>query len=186
MRLALLNWDYQVFEWFNGLAGKVPWADLIFVFLAQGIIFLMIAGLALFVLLEKKHQKVRNMQALQALVAGFLGRAVFVTLIRIFFPRPRPFLAAAIHPLITINPAQWSFPSAHATIMFAMAFSLFSVSKNWGVLYLALALVSSLSRIIVGVHYPLDIFGGMLVAAFSSILTYAFFGFWLKKKNHQL
>jgi undecaprenyl-diphosphatase len=179
---SLVDFDYRIFKIFNSLAGRSDAWDLIFVSLSEYILFLMLAGLALFILLQERD-RVRWIAGLQALAAAFIGRALIVSLIRMFFFRSRPFIEAAVTQLVFHNPLEGSFPSGHATVMFALAFSLFFTNIRWGFVYLFLAMVSSLARVVVGVHFPLDIIGGMLVGALSAFLAKWFFDFWLRKRK---
>lgn len=178
----LLDLDYRLFKFFNSFAGISAALDFTFVALAEWVIFAMIAGLALFILL-KKNGKARAALALQALAAAFIGRIFIVSLIRIFFYRVRPFVAGVVTQLEPHNPLEASFPSGHATVMFALAFSLMFGDAKWGIFYFILALISSLSRIAVGVHYPADILGGMLVALFSSIAVKLAWTFLAARRN---
>lgn len=184
LNMQLLDFDYKIFNALNGLAGKSGVWDAIFVFLSEYVIFVLIAGLAVFVLTKKrdsfggaKHSAV----ALQSLAAAFLGRAVFVSLIRIFFNRPRPFVEGIVNQLVAHNPLEPSFPSGHTTVMFALAFSLLFVNRKWGSVYLIIAAVSAFSRVIVGVHFPLDIAGGILVGFIAAILIRRVYLWFLQK-----
>lgn len=57
----------------------------------------------------------------------------------------------------------FSFPSGHATIAFAMAVVLSHKEPKWKWVFYTLAVLISLSRIYLGVHYPLDVvFGAFL------------------------
>lgn len=182
LNLQVIDLDYRIFKFFNGFAGFSPVLDFTFVALAEYVMFLMIAGFALFILL-KKHDKTRIFIALQSFAAAFLGRAVIVSLIRVFFFRTRPFVAGIVNQLVEHNPAEPSFPSGHTTVMFALAFSLLFYDKKWGAVYLIIALISALSRIVVGVHFPFDILGGILVGFLSAIFMKWFFDFWIRRKK---
>lgn len=177
----MLDIDYRIFRVLNGLAGESAALDFVWVALADYVLFLMIAGLALFILMKKRAQE-RRAVTLQALTAAFIGRALIVSLIRIFFYRVRPFVAASVFQLLSHNPMEASFPSGHATVMFALAFPLFQVSIPWGIFYFVLAAASSLSRVIAGVHFPFDILGGMLVGALSAILSKWLFDFIARRR----
>ena len=176
---ALIDFDYRIFRFFNALANKSDALNFIFVALSEYMIFVMIAGLAFFVLLKKNRS--RWQAALQALSAAFIGRALIVSFIRVLFFRARPFVDNIVTQLVSHTPLEGAFPSGHATVMFALAFSLLFVNIPWGIFYLVLAAASSISRVIVGVHFPLDIFGGMLVGGLSAIASRRLFDFFLKK-----
>lgn len=57
----------------------------------------------------------------------------------------------------------YSFPSEHTSIFFALAFSTFFLNKKIGVLMYVLAVLIGLSRVVKGVHYPMDILGGIVL-----------------------
>ena len=63
-----------------------------------------------------------------------------------------------------------SFPSGHTTAAFTMAalLCLQPISRHWKVLILSLAVLVGISRMAVGVHWPLDVLGGVL-----DVLTFA-------------
>ncbi|MBI2638992.1 phosphatase PAP2 family protein [Candidatus Peregrinibacteria bacterium] len=180
---ALRDFDYRIFKIFNNFAGKSQALDAALIALSEYVMFLMIAGLALFVLLRK--DRIRSAAALQAFTAAFIGRAIIVSLVRIFFFRVRPFVAGTVLQLVDHNPLEGSFPSGHATVMFSLAFSLLFVNRRWGFFYLFLAIISSLARITVGVHFPFDILGGIVVAAVSAFAAKWIFDFWLTRRRRK-
>jgi len=84
-------------------------------------------------------------------------------------PRPPAVLGDAVHVIGQAYRAD-SFPSGHATAAFAIGglFVLGLRSLAWSLVVLVIAVLASLSRAVVGVHWPLDIlagaFGGWLCA----------------------
>lgn len=172
MSTILLSIDYAIFSFLNGWAGRSPVLDSFFSFCAEGIIFFMIAGFAFFILQKRQH--IRYVACIEAAASVFIGRIIFASLLHALFFRPRPFVNFSVHQLISISAQSASYPSAHATIMFAMAFSLFFRNRTWGTVYLVLATISSISRVIVGVHYPSDILGGFFVGTAAALCVLAF------------
>lgn len=113
-----------------------------------------------------------------------LGMTLILTqIIRIFIHEDRPFVTFQIIPLISINP--WitfssfslggvnlsSFPSVHTIIISVITFSyIYFKSALYPFLIFSLIWIA-FSRIFVGVHYPLDILGGILVGFISVFLV---------------
>lgn len=176
---SFLNWDYQLFLWLNALAGKSAWGDIFAIIFAQWTIFFLVGGLAVFMVFRKKG-RARGKYVLEALAAAVFSRAIVITLIRLYIERPRPFAHNIVNVLIP-EPFDASFPSSHASIMFALGFSLLLVNRRWGIAYLVFALLSALARVVVGVHFPLDIFVGILVGLISALTLRLLVSSWQKK-----
>jgi undecaprenyl-diphosphatase len=64
---------------------------------------------------------------------------------------------------LTAESLNSSFPSGHSTFAFALAFSIFWYDKKSGIIFIILAILVALGRVLVGVHYPLDILFGALL-----------------------
>lgn len=109
----------------------------------------------------------------KALLLALLSLPIVVLIIKgihIFFFEPRPFVTYQISSLIPYNTVA-SFPSGHASIASAIAFSYTYFKSKWAALFLFLLLWTGFARIYVGVHYPLDIVGGILVGIASVIIA---------------
>lgn len=96
-------------------------------------------------------------------------------------PSPRPFLALDITPLITVSDAMGSFPSTHATFFFALALTLYLKKHKFWRWYFAGAVFIAIGRIAVGVHFPLDIFAGMLLGVTMGFAVFHILEFFKKK-----
>ena len=79
-----------------------------------------------------------------------------------------------ISPLFNPN-QEYAFPSTHASIFSALAFSIFFLHKKVGYIFMLFALLIGLARITAGVHFPIDIFGGFILGAVVAYLV-AYFG----------
>jgi undecaprenyl-diphosphatase len=87
--------------------------------------------------------------------------------------RDRPFVT---YPDITkrTNVGSLSFPSGHTTVAFACATALTLSTKQWQVAVPAYAYAGLVgySRMRLGVHYPSDVLGGMIIGIGSGLLTW--------------
>lgn len=97
-----------------------------------------------------------------ALVVSFL---ISDEILKNLFARPRPFIHFPDTRLLVAAPYQYSFPSGHTTSSFAVAVSFFAKRRRLGLGALILASLIGVSRIYVGVHYPLDVLGGVVVGS---------------------
>lgn len=80
----------------------------------------------------------------------------------------RPFVDLNINPLV--RDVGFSFPSEHATVFMAITVSMFLINKKAGFVFLFLTILIGLSRVVIGVHYPVDIIGGFVVGIIISMI----------------
>ena len=101
-------------------------------------------------------------QLLRAILIPGVG-FVLLSLVRLFINRPRPYETWDIQPLITREKPGNSMPSRHvfSTVIIAMAFYYYFPPA--GVIFLLVGLLSSLVRVLGGMHYPTDVFAGYLL-----------------------
>ncbi len=81
----------------------------------------------------------------------------------------RPFITEHVIPLY--KETGFSFPSEHMAVFTAIAVCMFLVNKKSGIIFSIIAIFIGLSRIIIGVHYPLDILGGLFVGLIISLIA---------------
>ncbi len=93
--------------------------------------------------------------------------------ISLFYYHSRPFVDNLGTQLVEHAPDS-SFPSDHTTFIFSISVMLLfnQSTRNIGSVLCFLSFISGLSRVFVGVHFPLDIFGAILVAIFSSVVVF--------------
>lgn len=110
------------------------------------------------------HQ--RRHQALLALVTSLVALGGNL-LIGEFWQHPRPFMVPVGHTFLH-HVADSSFPSDHMTLALAVSLSLLAGHKNvTGSALFAFSLVIAWGRVYMGVHFPADMAGSLLVALVS-------------------
>jgi undecaprenyl-diphosphatase len=99
-----------------------------------------------------------------AMTRGFIATAIILTTnyaiayLLYFRQRPSEGVLRLIEPYSTK-----SFPSDHAAIATALAWTVASVHPRLGILMAFSALLVALGRIALGVHYPSDVLAGFIV-----------------------
>ena len=89
------------------------------------------------------------------------------------FERPRPLLALSDVRLL-VNPLHDnSFPSGHAATSFALATIISATFPRWRWAAWTTALLIGISRVYVGVHFPLDIVGSAVIGVASGLAVLA-------------
>ena len=93
-------------------------------------------------------------------------------ILKIIFHAPRPFVTHLdVRPLILETPYT-SFPSGHATLFFALATAIYLYDKRAGYVFYVLATLIAISRVVVGVHYPVDIIAGAAIGVLVGYFTH--------------
>lgn len=173
-----------LFKLIFGLSHRNFLIDDIGVFLAEYLPYLLVLGSLIFIFLFEGWKK-RILVFSEGLMALILSRGIITEAVRFFYHSPRPFKALNLPALI--NESSFSFPSGHAALFFALATTIFYLSRRLGIWYFALASVNGIARIFVGVHWPFDILGGAIVGILSAMLIHKLLtsvAMELEKKGH--
>lgn len=149
-----------------GLSNQYQLLDYLMIFGARYVILL--TFLIIFVLVFKGSIKERK--AFLLTILAIPVAVVIIKIIHLFIFEPRPFVTYHFTPLFSYDPDA-SFPSRHASIMSVIAFAYTYFKSKWAILFLTFMIWIGISRIYVGVHYPLDILGGVLVGATSIVIS---------------
>ncbi len=164
--------DWTLFHALNDtLRGRDPAEDAAEIFNAWAIVVLVAAAAAIWFFARPGGSSRLKMATAAAGVSAVLALGFNAALGQLWF-HDRPFVD---HPGETVqlvrHAADNSFPSDHASVSFAVAFAVLFFSRRLGALFLAGALAIGLDRILVGVHYPLDVAASALVGLGSTLLV---------------
>ncbi|BBI34054.1 undecaprenyl-diphosphatase [Cohnella abietis] len=160
--------NYHLFQFINDWAGKYDWVDDIMEWFAQDIVWLMIAVMVcLWFSGKETNQKLVFYSVLSASVAIFIASMLISPEVN----HARPFMEHQVNQLIPHAPDS-SFPSDHATFAFSIAFSTLYFKRRLGIVMVILAILTGISRIYAGVHYPGDILGAIVLSFITSITLY--------------
>lgn len=134
-------------------------------------VMLLLVGLWLYGVYKKDNEP--KLDALMMLYSIGLAFAFYVIL-NLGLPfRPRPETVATIRPLIDHLPDN-SFPSGHAIFAGASVLAAFLYTRRciaWILLIAGIVMV--LSRVLAGIHYPLDILAGVVIGVLGAYGVYA-------------
>lgn len=173
--------NIMLFQMINQFAGKNHYVDQIVIFLTQQapvICLLLWLGALLYTI--KRHLVVKRNLLIISAIATIVALMINYG-IGILYSVPRPFVSSQITHVTTLinHQVDASFPSKHTTGSWTLALTSRGISKKLTIGLFSLAILIGISRIYVGVHWPSDICGGILLAVFVASVTRLVSG-WLK------
>src|SRR3990167_2383686 len=176
----LIDIDQSVFSWFNSLVGVSPILDWKLKFFAVYLIYL-VPVLLLFFWFYPTSPRLRGAREknektqlflLNLLITSVISWQVIARIIGEWINRPRPDTFLGTKELLFHTPT-YAFPSDHALFLaFITTFLFLGGYKKMGWIALIATIIISLSRVIIGFHWPLDVLVGWIIGI---ILAYLFY-----------
>lgn len=153
----LENINYALFALINATPASSWWAIEVATFIAKDLIIIVpLLVVALWLWGPNQRQlvfKVMLALALSLSISWVIGH---------LFPYDRPFVDGVGYNFLH-HAADDSFPSDHGTVIFTFALAFLFWHRVWsGALLLVIASAIAWSRVYLGVHWPLDMLGGLL------------------------
>ncbi len=172
-----MSWE---FDWLYALQRiHNPVLDKIMVFLSlvgeAGIVWI---ALAIVFLIMKKTRRCGAQMAAAMLFTFIIGNLILKNAIG----RDRPCWIDPTVVLIVKNPTDFSFPSGHSMNGFTAAVTILFYNRRWGIAAVVLAALIAFSRLYNFVHFPTDVFAGIVIGMLVACVTNALF-VRVKKEN---
>lgn len=173
------TFNRTVFILINATPNSTQWLLNFALFAAKDLIFI-VPTLSIVLWLWGRKNRIEQQRTLilktnVALIYAFL----IATCVSHILPYPRPF-AVNYGSQFLQHTANAAYPSDHATIIFTFALAFFCWHRVWsGLCLFVMACAIAWARVYVGVHWPLDMLGGLLISALACLaaqLTWQFFG----------
>lgn len=180
-----MYYDVKIFEAVNGLAIHSKILDLLGIFLADYLPYLLGVFLLSFLFWPKENKMKNRAMVLVSIVAALIARYAVKSMILIFYNRPRPYVnLSSAHKLIFMSPTDnlQSFPSGHAIFFFALSTVIYFYNKKLGIFFLICSTIMGIARIFVGVHWPSDILGGVVLGIIVGVVIERFYNIAIKAK----
>lgn len=157
-----------LFPVFNAGANPPPAIVALARFSADWLLYIVVLGLILAWIRQGADDRRRVLDTvLTAVIALAINFAIAAS-----WYHPRPFELGIGHQLLAHGP-ETSFPSDHATILFAIALGMIRArgGRLWSFALLASALAVAWARVYLGVHWPMDMVGSFAVALGAAALV---------------
>lgn len=161
-----------LFNFIHDFAGRSGFWDKAGFFFADTLLYLLMLG-GIWYVLRLPGMRRKIFMIAEICLAVLLSRGIITTIIRFAYHHARPFVALNFTPLISGENPYDSFPSGHMTGLFAFSAILYAHNRKWGIAYFILSALVGLSRVYTGVHWPLDILGGILIGLACAWIVHA-------------
>lgn len=166
MSFSEINID--VFRAINNLGDQLSALNPVVVFFAEYMLYFLCLALVVHWFTRKPKNRMMVIQAVIAtVVAEVLGKIAGQ-----LYSHHQPFAVLSHVNQLVEHEIDNSFPSDHSIVFFAICFSIWLVRKKEWWLWIILALCVAISRIWVGVHYPVDVVTGALLGIISALVMY--------------
>lgn len=164
--------NYELFQQINGLAGHSRLLDNFMIFLSNSVPYVVVILLLYLWFIETKQTGIKIRYTALYAIFSSITALLINAIIHLVYYHPRPFVGHHVHQLVS-HAADSSFVSDHTLLVFAIAWTLFIRNNRGRYIILLWATMVGLSRIYIGVHYPYDVIGSIVLSlATSSLVVY--------------
>ncbi|OTW76165.1 undecaprenyl-diphosphatase [Bacillus thuringiensis serovar cameroun] len=162
--------NYTVFQWINNLAGTSTLLDKVMIVITNSAAY--VAILFMFILWfhnGKKEKAIRKQYTVLYTTLSVMIALLVNVFIHAVYYHPRPFISHDVHQLVP-HAENSSFVSDHSVLVFSIAFVFMLRGEKLKYIALIWAVLVGISRLYVGVHFPLDVIGAAVITIIISSL----------------
>ena len=166
MNLSEIN--IELFRMFNDLGKEVMFLNPIMIFFAKYMKYFLLFGIIMYWFTRKRENRIMIISSMFAFVVA----EVFGAIAGAIHSNNQPFVELNNVNQLIGHAIDNSFPSDHAIEFFSICITFLLFKKNLRYVWLAIAILVSISRVWVGVHYPADILVGAILGIIGAALCY--------------
>ncbi len=168
MSLDISEVNISLFRWVNDLGKEYPFLNPTFIFIAEYMVFLLAISVLFIWFTRNKDNRVMILCASIAFICAFVIGKVS----GLFHSNFQPFVELTDVNKLIHKEKDNSFPSDHTILFFSYCFSFWLFKRGRSILWVLLAVLVGVSRIWVGVHYPLDVLTGIFISLAAATFIY--------------
>lgn len=166
--MVFSQFNIDAFRLINDLGKQYPYLNPVIVFLAEYMLYFLCLSIVVYWFTRTNRNRMMVIQAVIAFIlAEILGKIAGQ-----FHSHYQPFAVLPHVNQLIEHDIDNSFPSDHTILFFSVCISFWLVRKKGEWLWLMLPFCVAISRIWVGVHYPIDVITGALLGVISALFVY--------------
>jgi undecaprenyl-diphosphatase len=156
-----------IFTFLHSFAFHSSLLDSVIIFFAEPFIYIFILFIILNLLWKDRilndgfnlKYVYKKSKSITVIIASTILGYILANLLKILIHADRPFIT--LPNIYTLIPESgYAFPSGHSATIAAFAFAVFFKNKRLGYICFLAMLLIGVSRVVSGVHFPIDILGG--------------------------
>ncbi|WP_019419933.1 undecaprenyl-diphosphatase [Paenibacillus sp. OSY-SE] len=166
--MSFSQYHIDVFRAINDLGKQFASLNPVAVFVAEYMLYFLVLGMLVYWFTRTGKNRMMVIQAgLAFVLAEILGKMAGQ-----LYTHHQPFAELPHVNKLIEHAIDNSFPSDHTILFFSICVSFWLVRKKEGWLWLGIACCVAVSRIWVGVHYPVDVAAGAMLGIVSALFIY--------------
>lgn len=157
--------DLKLFRLINRLSGRVSPLDQLMILISNRMRYAYLLIIVYMLFKNRFNRRIALETGISVCISIF---AHFF--IHIFHYKPRPFMKRRVGILIP-SKMDSSFPSKHTMLAFAASTTVLMFHRTLGMTMTWMSVLTGLSRVWVGHHYPSDIIGSAILGSLTSVVS---------------